>query len=144
MLEMPLITYNSLGASKTAAEKTISGIIAMMDSLQQTNALIKAANKALTSEAHSEELLNLPLPTEELVELQEKLRKRIHVATTILFGKDASTARAVKKAMENKFLMKRMKAHAIRLKIKHQVRDVLLMSVSFKRRSAREKKGKHL
>jgi hypothetical protein len=114
----------------------------MMDSLQQTDGLIKAANEASLSNTHSQELLNLSLTLEDLVDLRQKLYRRIQKATRLLFGKDASTAAAVQRAMKNEFLMKRMKAHAIRLKIRHQVRDVLLMSVSFKRRTSREKKGK--
>lgn len=133
-----------LGASKSAAAKTASGIIAMMDSLQQTDGLIKAASSASTSETHAHELLNLSLTLEDLMELRNKLYKRIQNATNKLFGKDASTAAAVRKAMKNEFLMKHMKAYAIRLKIKHQVRNVLLMSVSFRRRTSREKKGKYL
>ena len=133
-----------LGASKTAAAKTASGIIAMMDSLQQTDGLIKAANEESLSNMHSQELLNLSLTLEDLMDLRQKLYQRIQKATKLLFGKDASTAAAVRRAMKNEFLMKRMKAHAIRLKIRHQVRDVLLMSVSFKRRTSREKKGKRI
>lgn len=114
----------------------------MMDSLQQTDGLIKAATKAsLSPNTHSQELLNLSLTLEDLTDLRQKLYRRIQKATQVLFGKDVSTAATVKRAMKNEFLMKRMKAHAIRLKIRHQVRDVLLMSVSFKRRTSREKKG---
>jgi hypothetical protein len=116
----------------------------MMDSLQQTDGLIKAASEASLSNTDSEELLNLSLTLEDLVDLRQKLYGRIQKATQLLFGKDASTAAAVRRAMKNEFLMKRMKAHAIRLKIRHQVRDVLLMSVSFKRRTSREKKGKSI
>jgi hypothetical protein len=115
-----------------------------MDSLQQTDGLIKAATEASSSNQHSQELLSLSLTLEDLIDLRQKLFKRIQKATHLLLGKDASTAAAVKRAMKNEFLMKRMKAHAIRLKIKQQVRDVLLMSVSIKRRTSREKKGKHL
>jgi len=116
----------------------------MMDSLQQTDGLIKAANEASLSNADSQELLSLSLTLEDLVDLRRKLYGRIQKATQLLFGKDASTAAAVRRAMKNEFLMKRMKVHAIRLKIRHQVRDVLLMSVSFKRRTSREKKGKSI
>jgi len=130
------------GASKTAAAKTASGIIAMMDSLQQTDGLIKAASEASSSNTDSQELLNLSLTLEDLTDLRQKLYRRIQNSTRLLLGKDASTAASVQRAMKNEFLMKRMKAHAIRLKIRHQVRDVLLMSVSFKRRTSREKKGK--
>ena len=115
----------------------------MMDSLQQTDGLIKAATKAsLSPNTHSQELLTLSLTLEDLTDLRQKLYRRIQKATQLLFGKDVSTAATVKRAMKNEFLMKRMKAHAIRLKIRHQVRNVLLMSVSFKRRTSREKKGK--
>jgi hypothetical protein len=114
----------------------------MMDSLQQTDGLIKAASEASLSNTDSQELLNLSLTLEDLTDLRQKLYRRIQKATQLLFGKDTSTAAAVRRAMQNEFLMKRMKAHAIRLKIRHQVRDVLLMSVSFKRRTSREKKGK--
>jgi hypothetical protein len=115
----------------------------MMDSLQQMDGLIKVATKAsLSPNTHSQELLNLSLTLEDLTDLRQKLYRRIQKATQLLFGKDVSTAATVKRAMKNEFLMKRMKAHAIRLKIRHQVRDVLLMSVSFKRRTSREKKGK--
>jgi hypothetical protein len=116
----------------------------MMDSLQQTDGLIKAANEASASNANSQELLNLSLTLEDLVDLRQKLCQRIQKATKLLFGRDSTTAAAVKRAMKNEYLMKRMKAHALRLKIKHQVRDVLLMSVSFKRQISREKKGKTL
>lgn len=113
-----------------------------MDSLQQTDGLIKAATKASSSSnVDSSEPLSLSLTLEDLIDLRQKLYRRIQKATQLLFGKDASTAAAVQQAMKNEFLMKRMKARAIRLKIRHQVRDVLLMSVSFKRRSSREKKG---
>ena len=115
----------------------------MMDSLQQTDGLIKAATTAsLSPNTHSQELLNLSLTLEDLTDLRQKLYRRIQKGTQLLFGKDVSTAATVKRAMKNEFLMKRMKAHAIQLKIRHQVRDVLLMSVSFKRRTSREKKGK--
>ena len=117
-----------------------------MDSLQQTDGLIKAAMETSSSESnkHSQALLNLSLTLEDLVDLCQKLFKRIQKATHLLLGKDASTAAAVKRAMRNEFLMKRMKAHAIRLKIRQQVRDMLLMSISIKRRTSREKKGKHM
>lgn len=117
-----------------------------MDSLQQTDGLIKASMEASSSESnkHSQALLNLSLTLEDLIDLRQKLFKRIQKATRLLLGKDASTAAAVKRAMKNEFLMKRMKAHAIRLKIRQQVRDMLLMSVSIKRRTSREKKGKHI
>jgi hypothetical protein len=114
----------------------------MMDSLQQTDGLIKATHAASSSDSPSQELLSLSLTLEDLVDLRQKLYQRIQKATQLLFGKDASTAAAVRRAMKNEFLMKRMKVHAIRLKIRHKVRDVLLMSVSFKRRTSREKKGK--
>jgi hypothetical protein len=114
----------------------------MMDSLQQTDGLIKAASEASLSNTDSEELLNLSLTLEDLVDLRQKLYQQIQKATQLLLGKDASTAAAMQRAMKNEFLMKRMKAHAIRLKIRHQVHDVLLMSVSFKHRTSREKKGK--
>ena len=114
----------------------------MMDSLQQTDGLIKAASEASLSNTDSQELLNLSLTLEDLTDLRQKLYRRIQKATQLLFGKDTSTAAAVRRVMQNEFLMKRMKAHAIRLKIRHQVRDVLLMSVSFKHRTSREKKGK--
>lgn len=113
-----------------------------MDSLQQTDSLIKAAMESSSSNTHSQELLSLSLTLEDLTDLRQKLFKRIQKATRLLLGKDSSTAAAVKRAMKNEFLMKRMKAHAIRLKIKQQVRDMLLMSVSIKRRTSREKKGK--
>lgn len=130
-----------LGSSKSAAAKMATSIIAMMDSLQQTDGLIKAANKASSSNDNSQELLNLSLTLEDLVDLRQKLFQRIQKATQLLFGKDSTTAAAVKRAIKNEFLMKRMKVHALRLKIRHQVRDVLLMSLSFKRRISREKKG---
>lgn len=114
-----------------------------MDSLQQTDGLIKAVSMA-SSNGDSQELLSLTLTLEDLLDLRQKLYRRIQKATQLLLGKDASTAAAVQRAIQNEFLMKRMKAHAIRLKIRHQVRDVLLMSVSFKRRTSREKKGKHV
>ena len=137
---------NPLGASKTAAIKTTSGIIALMDSLQQTDGLIKAAMETPSSESdkHSQALLNLSLTLEDLIDLRQKLFKRIQKATRLLLGKDTCTAAAVKRAMKNEFLMKRMKAHAIRLKIRQQVCDMLLMSISIKRRTSREKKGKHM
>ena len=114
----------------------------MMDSLQQTDGLIKATTQAsASSNTHSQELLSLSLTLEDLMDLQRKLYGRIQNATRILFGRDTATAAAVQRAIKNEFLMKRMKAHAIRLKIRHQVRDVLLMSVSIKRRTSREKKG---
>jgi hypothetical protein len=113
----------------------------MMDSLQQTDGLIKAATEASSSNTDSRELLNLSLTLEDLTDLRQKLYRRIQNSTQLLLGKDSSTAASVQRAMKNEFLMKRMKAHAIRLKIRHQVRDVLLMSVSFKRRTSREKKG---
>ena len=113
----------------------------MMDSLLQTDGLIKAATKASSSNTDSQELLNLSLTLEDLTDLRQKLYRRIQNSTQLLLGKDSSTAASVQRAMKNEFLMKRMKAHAIRLKIRHQVRDVLLMSVSFKRRTSREKKG---
>lgn len=119
-----------------------NGLIALMDSLQQTDGLIKAATEASSSSEHPQELLSLSLTLEDLMDLRQKLYRRIQKGTNLLLGKDASTAAAVKRAMKNEFLMKRMKAHAIRLKIRHQVRDVLLMSVSIKRRTSREKKGK--
>jgi hypothetical protein len=112
-----------------------------MDSLQQTDGLIKAATEASSSNNQSQELLSLSLTLEDLIDLRRKLFKRIQKATHLLLGKDTSTAAAVKRAMKNEFLMKRMKAHAIRLKIRQQVRDVLLMSVSIKRQTSREKKG---
>ena len=127
-----------------AAAKTASSIIAMMDSLQQTDGLIKAASEASSSKTDSMELLSLSLTLENLMDLRQKLYHRIQKATQLLFGKDASTAAAVQRAMKNEFLMKRMKAHTIQLKIRHQVHDVLLMSVSFKRRTLEEKKGKHI
>jgi hypothetical protein len=135
---------NPLGASKTAAAKTASGIIALMDSLQQTDGLIKATMDTSSSSGQSQALLSLSLTLEDLIDLRQKLFKRIQKATRLLLGKDASTAAAVKRAMKNEFLMKRMKAHAIRLKIRQQVRDMLLMSVSIKRRTSREKKGKQV
>src|SRR5271170_2322581 len=114
----------------------------MMDSLQQTDGLIKATTQAsASSNTHSQELLSLSLTLEDLMDLRRKLYGRIQNATQILFGRDTATAAAVQRAIKNEFLMKRMKAHAIRLKIRHQVRDVLLMSVSIKRRTSREKKG---
>ena len=88
---------------------------------------------ALTSSnTHSQALLSLLLTLEDLVDLQQKLFKWIQKATCLLLRKDASTAAVVKRAMKNEFLMKRMKAHAIRLKIRQQVHDMLLMSVSIK------------
>jgi hypothetical protein len=115
-----------------------------MDSLQQTDGLIKAAMDTSSSGGPSQALLSLSLTLEDLIDLRQKLLKRIQKATRLLLGKDASTAAAVKRAMKNEFLMKRMKAHAIRLKIRQQVRDMLLMSVSIKRRTSREKKGQHV
>ena len=115
-----------------------------MDSLQQTDGPIKAASEASSSKMDSMELLSLSLTLEDLMDLQQKLYCQIQKATQLLFGKDASTAAAVQRVMKNKFLMKRMKAHVIQLKIRHQVHDVLLMSMSFKHRTSREKKGKHI
>ncbi|KAF8304858.1 hypothetical protein DL93DRAFT_2066735 [Clavulina sp. PMI_390] len=130
-------------ASKTAAAKTASGIISMMDSLQQLDGLIKAAGTATTSEQGSPELLNLSLTLEDLAELRIKLQLRIQKAIKQLLGKDAATASAVQKSMKSDFLMKRMWALAIRLKIKQQVRDVLMMSEPFRRRTLRDRKGKY-
>lgn len=142
---LPMLFFFAVkGASKSAAAQTASSIVAMMDSLQQTDGLIKAATGASASDARSQELMSLSLSLEGLVDLRQKLCKRIQRATQQLVGKDAATAATVQRAMRNEFLMKRMKAYAIRLKIKHQVRDVLLMSVSFKRRSSREKKGQNV
>jgi hypothetical protein len=118
-----------------------TSIIAMMDSLQQTDGLIKAANEASSSNDNSRGLLNLSLTLGGLVDLRQKLFQWMQKATQLLFGKDSATAATVKRAIKNEFLMKRMKVHALRLKIWHQVRDVLLMSLSFKCRISREKKG---
>ena len=65
-----------------------------MDSLQQIDGLIKAAMETSSSKPnqHSQALLNLSLTLEDLIDLRQKLFKRIQKATCLLLGKDASTA----------------------------------------------------
>lgn len=115
-----------------------------MDSLQQTDALIVATSENAASDPLDHELVVLSLTLEELSSLREKLAARIAKATQALLGKDQATAAAVNQAIKDEYLLKRMKANAIRLKIKHQVQDILLMSVSYKRRTLRNKNGESL
>lgn len=112
-----------------------------MDSLQQTDALIVAAGESAASGPLDHELVVLSLTLEELSSLREKLTARITKANQFLLGKDKATSAAVLKAIKDEYLLKRMKANAILLKIKHQVQDVLLMSLSYKRRTSRNNKG---
>ena len=78
----------------------------MMDSLQQTDGLIKATSKASLSNDNSQELLSLTLTLEDLTDLCQRLYQWIQKATQLLLGKDASTTAAVQRAMKNEFLMK--------------------------------------
>lgn len=127
------------GASKVETTRFAHNLVGMLDSLDQTDALIQLLSNQGSSTSSSP--FDLSLTLEELISMKNRLATRIKKDSQTLMGRDAVTARAIRNAMKSDAVMKKMKARAIRLQIRHKVKDVLMSAVPYKRRISRAKKG---
>lgn len=128
-----------LGASKLETTRFAHSLIGMMDSLHQTDDLIRVVSEREASA--TEGGIDLGFTLEELLSMKNRLTARIEKANRILMGRDSATARAIEAATKDDVKIKKMKARAIRLKIRHKIKDVLMSAVPYKRRISRTKKG---
>ena len=119
-------------------------IVSMMDSKEKALGLIKRMTENLAESSNSGEETDAALMLDDLHVAVARLEGRIKKTTEVLTGKDPGTAQSIKAAVQNEYLARRLKAHAVLMRVHQKVKHSLLAAVPYRRRISRAKKGECL
>ena len=112
-----------------------------MDSRKKTLDLIKRITERQAGPSQGTSEIDAALTLEDLHLVEQRLGDRIRKTLNALTGKDKGTATSIENAKNNQYLMKRLQARAILMRLHQKVMHSLLAAVPYKRRISRAKKG---
>jgi hypothetical protein len=114
----------------------------MMDSKEKTLTLIKRVTENLAgTDGTGNDIVDASLTLDDLHVIVARLEHRIKKGLMVLTGKDSGTAQSIKKAVQDDYLAKHLKARAVLMRVHQRVKHSLLSAVPYKRRISHAKKG---